>query len=46
MDALDLFFKKYSYKFNKGYPDLNNEKDILLLESLLNKLNIKWTLFL
>lgn len=40
MDALDLFFKKFSYKFNKGYPDINNEQDILLLESLLNKLGI------
>ena len=35
MDALDLFFKKFSYKFDKGYPDMNNEQDILLLESLL-----------
>ena len=40
MDALDLFFKKYSYKFSKGYPDMNNEQDILLLESLLKELNI------
>ena len=35
MDALDLFFKKYSYKFPKGYPDMNNEQDILLLEKLI-----------
>jgi len=35
MDVLDLFFKKFSYKFPKGYPDINNEQDILLLESLL-----------
>ena len=35
MDALDLFFKKYSYKFDKGYPDMNNKQDVLLLESLL-----------
>jgi hypothetical protein len=41
MDALDLFFKKYSYKFDKGYPDMNNDQDVLLLESLLNKLNIE-----
>ena len=40
MDALDLFFKKYSYKFPKGYPDMNNKQDILLLESLLKKLDI------
>jgi hypothetical protein len=38
MDALDLFFKKYSYKFPKGYPYMKNEQDILLLESLLNKI--------
>ena len=41
MDALDLFFKKYSYKFPKGYPDMNNDQDVLLLEALLNKLNIE-----
>ena len=37
MDVLDKFFKKFSYKFDKGYPDLNNKQDILLLESLLSK---------
>ena len=35
MDSLDLFFKKYSYKFDKGYPDMNNNQDVLLLETLL-----------
>jgi len=40
MDMLDKFLKKYSYKFDKGYPDMNNEQDILLLESILNNLNI------
>jgi len=35
MDVLDKFFTKYSYKFPKGYPDMNNEQDILLIESLL-----------
>ena len=44
MDALDLFFKKYSYKFDKGYPDMNNNQDVLLLESLLNELNISVSL--
>jgi hypothetical protein len=38
MDSLDLFFKKFSYKFPKGYPDMKNEHDILLLESLVNKI--------
>jgi hypothetical protein len=37
MDVLDKFFQKYAYKFDKGYPDMNNEQDILLLESLLSK---------
>ena len=37
MDVLDLFFRKYAYKFPKGYPDMNNEQDILLLESLLEQ---------
>jgi hypothetical protein len=41
MDVLDLFFKKYSYKFSKGYPDMNNDQDILLLENILNELDIK-----
>jgi hypothetical protein len=40
MDALDKFFKKYSYKFSKGYPDMNNEQDVLLLESILGELGI------
>ena len=40
MDALDLFFKKFSYKFPKGYPDMNNEQDILLLESLFENLGL------
>jgi len=40
MDSLDLFFKKFSYKFNKGYPDMNNTQDVLLLESLLKELGV------
>jgi hypothetical protein len=40
MDALDLFFKKYSYKFPKGYPDLNNEQDINILADLLEGLGV------
>ena len=41
MDALDLFFKKFSYKFPKGYPDMNNEQDVLLLESILKELGVE-----
>jgi len=38
MDVLDLFFKKFSYKFPKGYPDMNNKQDVLLLENILQEL--------
>jgi hypothetical protein len=44
MDIFDKFFKKYAYKFDKGYPDINNNQDILLLESLLKELNIQFQL--
>lgn len=40
MNEIDKFLIKYSYKFEKGYPDLNNKKDILLLESILTELGI------
>jgi len=35
MNVFDIFFKKFSYKFDKGYPDINNTQDVLLLESIL-----------
>jgi len=38
MNVLDIFFKKFAYKFPKGYPDMNNEQDILLLENLISKI--------
>lgn len=41
MDILDKFFKKFAYKFDKGYPDMNNSQDVLLLESLFEKLGIE-----
>ena len=40
MDILDIFLNKYSYKFPKGYPDMNNEHDVLLMESLLSELGV------
>ena len=40
MDVLDLFFKKFSYKFPKGYPDIKNKQDVLLLESILKELGV------
>jgi len=36
MDILNKFFTKFAYKFDKGYPDMNNAQDVLLLESLLS----------
>jgi hypothetical protein len=38
MDVFDKFFKKFAYKFSKGYPDMNNEQDILLLENILGEI--------
>ena len=35
INVFDIFFKKFAYKFPKGYPDMNNEQDILLLESVI-----------
>ena len=37
MDPIDKFLKLYSYKFDKGYPDINDEQDILLMESILKE---------
>jgi hypothetical protein len=41
MDIFDTFFKKFAYKFDKGYPDMNNSQDVLLLESLFEKLGVE-----
>ena len=41
MNIFDKFFKKFAYKFDKGYPDMNNSQDVLLLESLFEKLGIE-----
>jgi hypothetical protein len=40
MNPIDKFLKEFSYKFPKGYPDMNNEQDILLMESILENLGI------
>ena len=37
MDIFDKFFTKFAYKFDKGYPDMNNAQDVLLLESILSE---------
>ena len=40
MDILDKFLKKVSYKFPKGYPDINDAQDMFMLETLLEKLGV------
>jgi len=37
MEVFDKFFTKFAYKFDKGYPDMNNAQDVLLLETLLSE---------
>jgi len=41
MSIFDKFFTKFAYKFDKGYPDMNNDQDILLLESILEELGVR-----
>jgi len=43
MDVFDKFFSKFAYKFDKGYPDMKNEQDILLLESIIQKLGVPFS---
>jgi hypothetical protein len=38
MNVIDKFLKEYSYKFSKGYPDLNDPKDVIKIESLIEEL--------
>ena len=38
MDVFDKFLKQYSYKFDKGYPDMNNPKDKEMLFEFTRKL--------
>lgn len=35
MNSISKFLKKYSYKFPKGYLDINDSNDFLLLENIL-----------
>ena len=37
MGIFDNFFTKFAYKFDKGYPDMNNDQDVLLLESIISE---------
>jgi hypothetical protein len=38
ISTFDKFFTKFAYKFDKGYPDMNNDQDVLLLESLISEI--------
>jgi len=40
MDVLEKFLYSVAYKFPKGYPDMNNDQDILMLENLLKEKGI------
>ena len=40
MNIFEKFLNSISYKFPKGYPDLNNKQDILIIESELKELGV------
>ena len=40
MDVIEQFLHRIAYKFPKGYPDMNDAQDILILENEFNSLNI------
>ena len=37
MNIFDKFLHSVSYKFPKGYPDMSNPTDVLLLETLISE---------
>ena len=37
MDNITKYLNKVAYKFPKGYPDMNNDQDVLLLETLISE---------
>jgi hypothetical protein len=41
MDPLLKFLNNIAYKFDKGYPDMNNEQDILMVENELKSIGIE-----
>jgi len=41
MNLIEQFLRKVSYKFPKGYPDINDPKDWLMLEGMLKGMGIK-----
>lgn len=42
MNIFDKFFTKFAYKFEKGYPDMDNPSDVILLESIINDLGVNF----
>lgn len=41
MNVFDIFFKKFAYKFDKGYPDMNNDQDVLFMHSILESMGVE-----
>ena len=37
MDNITKYLNRIAYKFPKGYPDMNNNQDVLLLETLISE---------
>ena len=37
MDVITKYLNRIAYKFPKGYPDMNNDQDVLLLETLISE---------
>ena len=31
MKVFDQFFTKFAYKFEKGYPDMDNDQDVFII---------------
>ena len=40
MNIIEQFLRKVSYKFPKGYPDINDAQDMLMLEGILKEMGI------
>jgi hypothetical protein len=38
MDTITRFLEHYSYRFPKGYPDVNDNNDVLLLEQMIGEI--------
>ena len=44
--TLDELLVEWSYRTKKGYPDMDNPSDILILENILKKLDMPFPSFL